>query len=325
MEHRIPHKPILAQPNRSQVVIKVISLIIVVGIVLYGGITILINREAFADAILAFDNILWTQVIMLSLSSYLLRFIRWHSFIVALGYNVPGIRNFEIYLAAFAFTLTPGKIGETVRSVYLYRYGVSYPHSIGAFISERFLDLIAVGVLASLIIFIFPQYQFWLLGIIALFIAIVFLLRSRLLSLIINQLVKGSLKIYVIQSISAVTFLLSKYRLVGGVTLSLMAWTMQGISLYLIVNALNYDLPIVNIIAIYCLSILAGAASSIPGGLGATEVAMTLLLSAVGVGQSDAIIASVISRGLTLWFAVGIGAVAMAKTVLTQPQYLTRK
>ena len=325
MEPKIPYKPVLTQPNRSQFAIKMISLIIVVGIVLYGGITILINREAFADVILALNNILWTQIIMLSLSSYLLRFVRWHSFIVALGYNVPSIRNLEIYLAAFAFTLTPGKIGETVRSVYLYRYGVSYPHSIGAFISERLLDLVAVGVLASLIIFIFPEYQFWLLGIIAFCIIIIIIFRSRLLSLIFNQLVKGSLKKYIIQSISAVTFLLSKYRLVGGITLSLMAWTMQGISLYLIVNALNYDLPIVNIIAIYCLSILAGAVSSIPGGLGATEVAMTLLLSAVGVTQSDAIIASVISRGLTLWLAVGIGVATMAKVVLTQPQYLTRK
>ena len=133
-----------------------------------------------------------------------------------MGHSVPVLRNLEIYLAAFALTLTPGKAGETVRSVYLYPYGVSYPKSIGAFIAERLLDLVAVG--APLIF---------------------------------------------------------------------TAWTAQGTSLYLIVEA-----------------------------LGATEAAIVLLLSAAGVGQTDAITASLISRGLTLWLAVGIGVFAMTRTAL---------
>ncbi|MFM8353512.1 MAG: hypothetical protein ACKOBM_01235, partial [Gammaproteobacteria bacterium] len=54
----------------------------------------------------------------------------------------------------------------------------------------------------------------------------------------------------------------------------------------------------------------------IPGGLGATEAAIVLLLSAAGVGQMDAIAASLVSRSLTLWLAVGIGVVAMTRVAL---------
>jgi len=74
------------------------------------------------------------------------------------------------------------------------------------------------------------------------------------------------------------------------------------------------------VIAIYCLSILAGAVSFIPGGLGATEAAIVLLLSAAGVGQSDAITASLVSRSLTLWLAVGVGAFSMLKVAAIRPQ-----
>jgi uncharacterized protein (TIRG00374 family) len=95
-----------------------------------------------------------------------------------------------------------------------------------------------------------------------------------------------------------------------------MTWMAQGVSLYLIVHALGYELTATTVIAIYCLSILAGAASFIPGGLGATEAAIVLLLSAAGVGQIDAITASLISRSLTLWLAVGIGVLAMTKTAI---------
>lgn len=44
--------------------------------------------------------------------------------------------------------------------------------------------------------------------------------------------------------------------------------------------------------------------------------AANLLLSAAGVGQTDAITASLISRSLTLWLAVGIGVAATTKATL---------
>ena len=57
--------------------------------------------------------------------------------------------------------------------------------------------------------------------------------------------------------------------------LSLMAWTAQGYGLYLIVSALGMDVSPVLIIGIYNISILAGAASFIPGGV---EAAISVLL-----------------------------------------------
>lgn len=319
-ESRTADAPAINESTASRIPVRSISLAIVVTVVLYVGIATLADWEAFGAAVSALPGLLWVQVMALSLLSYLLRFARWHHFIVALGHKVPILRNLEIYLAAFALTLTPGKAGETIRSVYLHPYGVSYPHSIGAFVSERLLDLVAVGALASLAVSMFPEHRLWMFAAITCIVIVILLLRSRLLSLIGRRAAGSSVVGHAAKLVATVRFLLSGRRVAVAAPLSLMAWMAQGVSLYLIVHALGYELTANTVVAIYCLSILTGAASFIPCGLGATEAAIVLLLSAAGVGQTDAIIASLSSRSLTLWLAVGIGVLAMAKTaVVIQP------
>jgi uncharacterized protein (TIRG00374 family) len=304
----------IKQVTASRTPVRSISLAIVVAVVLYVGMANLVDWEALGDAVSALPGALWGQVVTLSLLSYLLRFARWHHFIGALGHKVPILRNLEIYLAAFALTLTPGKAGETIRSIYLIPYGVSYPHSIGAFVSERLMDLVAVGALATFAVTMFPDHQLWLLTSIVGIIAVILLLRSSLITLIGQRAVRSAVLEHAASVINSVRFLLSSRQIAVAIPLSLMAWMAQGISLYLIVQALGYELGVSTVMAIYCLSILAGAVSFIPGGLGATEVAIMLLLSTVGVEQTDAITASLVSRSLTLWLAIGIGLLAMTKT-----------
>ena len=155
-----------------------------------------------------------------------------------------------------------------------------------------------------------------MLGAIVCSVTVILLLRSRLLSLAVKRLAKGSLGSHAAKGMSTIGFLLSGRRLAVGAPLSFMAWAAQGTSLYLISEALGHDLSAVTVISIYCASILAGAASFIPGGLGATGAAIVLLLSAVGASQTDSITAAVVSRGLTLWLAGGVGVVAMWKVAL---------
>lgn len=315
-ESRTADAPPINQAIVTRIPLQSISLAIVLMVVLYVGMATLADWKSFGAAVSALPGALWAQVVALSLLSYLLRFARWHHFIRSMDHQVPILRNLEIYLAAFALTLTPGKAGETIRSVYLHPYGVSYLHSIGAFVSERLLDLVAVGALASLAVSMFPEQRPWMLAAFSSIVIVLLLLRSRLFTLIERRVARNSVVGHAAKVVYTFRFLLSGRRLAVAVPFSLMAWIAQGVSLYLIVHALGHELAASTVIAIYCLSILAGAASFIPGGLGATEAAIVLLLSAAGVGQTDGIAASLISRSLTLWFAVGIGVVAMTKTTL---------
>ena len=318
-ESRIFNASVINQAAPSRIPVRSISLLIVVAVILYVGMVSLADWEKFGVAVSLLPAELWVQVVLLSLLSYLLRFVRWNYFIAAFGYKVPILRNLGIYLAAFALTLTPGKMGEMIRTAYLHPYGVTYAHSICAFFSERLLDLLAVGVLASFMVSMLPEQQSWIFVVIVSVVAVFLFflsLRSPLDALIGRRNATDTVFGHFSKMSDAMGFLLSGRRFAIAAPLSLVAWMVQGISLYLVVHALGYDLAVCTIIAIYCLSILAGAVSFIPGGIGATEAAIVLLLSMVGIGQADAITASLVSRGITLWLAVGIGAVAMIKTVV---------
>ncbi len=78
---------------------------------------------------------------------YLLRYARWHWLLRRAGCQTPVGRGFLAYLSGFAFTATPGKVGELLRIRYLMPLGV-----LAAFVYERAFDLLAVLVLASLFI-----------------------------------------------------------------------------------------------------------------------------------------------------------------------------
>jgi uncharacterized protein (TIRG00374 family) len=60
---------------------------------------------------------------------------------------------------------------------------------------------------------------------------------------------------------------------------------------------------------IYAATTIAGALSFLPGGLGVTEGAMTLLLvrSAAHLDEATATAATLLTRFATLWFAVVLG------------------
>jgi uncharacterized protein (TIRG00374 family) len=54
-----------------------------------------------------------------------------------------------------------------------------------------------------------------------------------------------------------------------------------------------------------------GAVSSIPGGVGVTEVSLAVFLVFAGVEPEDAAAAAIINRVTTLWFAIFIGAISL--------------
>ena len=173
-----------------------------------------------------------------------------------------------------------------------------------------------MSALATFAVSMFPEHQSWLLAAFVGILVVIILLRSRLNTLIEKLAARSAVLDNATKVAETVRFLLSGRQIAVALPLSLMAWMVQGVSLYLIVQALGYELGASTVVAVYCMSILAGAASFIPGGLGATEAAIVFLLSVIGVSQTDAITASLVSRSLTLWLAVGIGVLAMTKTSL---------
>ncbi len=99
--------------------------------------------------------------------------------------------------------------------------------------------------------------------------------------------------------------------LLYGIVLGLLAWGAEGLAFYYIMHVLGSDLSLSTALFIYAFSILVGALSFLPGGLGGFEVTMVTLLILNHVAQPQAVAATVLIRLVTLWFAVALGVIAL--------------
>ena len=256
----------------------------------------------------------WLLILGCSLGNYIFRFVRWNLYLQKLHYIIPGDLHIHYYMAGFALTTTPGKAGETIRSLYLKSHGVNYSHSLAAFFTERFLDVIIITLLATLALLTFEEYSYFVAIVIVVLFVILYLLRSRFFISILSYISKKwannkvvTLINHLINLLKASHDLLQSHTLYTGLLLGLVAWSIQGFAFFYILTTLDVNITLYGAMAIYAISLLAGALSFIPGGIGATEAVMGLLLIASGADTSTAITVPIISRVSTLWFAVTLG------------------
>lgn len=292
-------------------VLRAVSAVLVLAVVAYLAMARPVALADLARQVQGLPLVLWLQCLGLTLVSYAARFTRWHHFLGALGHRVPLRRQLHIYLAGFAMAVTPGKAGETLRSLYLRPLGVGYSHSVAAFLAERLLDLLAVGLLATLAIGWLPDHRDWAWLAVAGCVAVVWVFRSHGLEWLARRLEAGALGRHTADGLAAVSHLLSGRRVAQALPLSAVAWAAQGLSMHAVLRALGHDVAATDAVAIFALGLLAGVASFIPGGIGATEAAMVLLLHTQGVGAADALTAALLSRTLPLALGLTVGVTAL--------------
>ena len=281
---------------------------------IYVGMVIFSDFNAVRTSIAKLGISGWGVILGLSLVNYCLRAVRWELYLKKLGYHLPSLLSLAYYLGGFAFTTTPGKAGETIRSFYLKQHGVSYIDSLAAFFSDRFVDLVAMLLLALVAGLVFPQYQWLVLVVSVLVLALLPVVHLKpfhaSLEKLFSKITVKKLRLLggsLVETLRSSAKLLRSGLLYAGIVIALFAWGAEGIAFYLILEMLNINTSLWLAVGIYSVSILAGALSFIPGGIGSTEAVMVLLLNLIGVDMPTAVAATVICRLATLWFAVLIG------------------
>ena len=263
----------------------------------------------------------WGVVLLsgvLSLANYALRIVRWHVYLKHMGRVVPFRLSALSYMAGFAFTLSPGKVGEMIRVRYYRRHGVSMGDVSVAFFAERLMDLLVIVVLAGALLASLPDYR-WLGGIgVGASLGVLLVLHvmpwTRLHDWLGRQggahpsaLVRG------LQKVAGLLFnsrqLLSHRMLLLGFVAGLTAWGLEAIGFKLVGDVIspNAGLAWTAGVGIYATATLVGALSFLPGGLGSTEAVMTGLLVTHHFSMGDALLLTLVCRVLTLWLAVLIG------------------
>ncbi|WP_026068432.1 lysylphosphatidylglycerol synthase transmembrane domain-containing protein [Halomonas smyrnensis] len=256
----------------------------------------------------------------LSLVNYGLRFGRWQLYLSQLGHRVPWSPSLRIYLSGFALTTTPGKAGEAFRGVLLKQRGVPFPATFAAFISERLSDLVAIVLLTLVGLAQYPQARgIVLAGVLGIVVVLACLSSQTLLDRLHRwaSARQGKLMALVAHASEMLGGARRCHRpgLLGVATvISVIAWGAEALAFYWMLGWLGADISLSFAIFVYALSMLAGALSFLPGGLGGAEAVMVSLLVLKGMTMPAAIAATVFIRLATLWFAVVIGLVALIRS-----------
>ena len=123
---------------------------------LIGLVALLTGLSLFGDvrevraALRDFDWRLLPIILALTLWNYGWRFIKWNRFLRALDIpEIPGPLNLGVYLSGYSMSITPGKVGELVKAVYIRRInGTPVNRTSAAIAAERITDAIAMLLLA---------------------------------------------------------------------------------------------------------------------------------------------------------------------------------
>lgn len=298
----------------------------------YLGVLVWLDGERGVFALLPTLASAMPVLLALTVASWLLRYARWWWLLRMAGHPLKGWRSLAAYLAGFAFTATPGKVGELVRIRYYGRQGVPAETVVAAFVFERMLDLVAVLLLAFLGWGAFGGIYTTLLIFVTVVVAAVLVCAffPALLQAIGDRLVAWSMPriAAVVRTVCAGVVGLRQWLTVGRVLKALLlgiaAWGVTASAFAWLLSELGMALPWQRALAIYPAAMLAGAASMLPGGLGSTEAVIVALLSDQGVALGLASLAAVGIRLATLWFAIVAGLIAVIRLEMLDRAHVRR-
>lgn len=296
------------------------------GIVLYVASVLWFDVEPLRRTLVGYPWLVLVAALGLSATNYLLRFAKWELSLhwLRVREQAPGLtrgRSLLIYLAGLSMSVTPGKVGEVLRSMLLRASdGVPFTRTAPVVIADRLTDLVALVLLAAVGVAERPEYAPVLVVTVVLVgTGAVVLGSPRLLGGMLDLLARVPRLAGVVDKgrplVDSSVTLMRVGPLSWLAVLSVAGWGLECVGFWLIVDGFaGVDASLRTCTLLWSAGTLVGALSFLPGGLGATEgslvVATTRLVA--GATQAVALAASLLGRLATLWFGELVGGVALA-------------
>jgi uncharacterized protein (TIRG00374 family) len=303
--------------NPSPILRKLIPGILF-GFVVFIALGLAGDLQKVGEQVQDFRWILILPVIALVLWNYFLRFLKWHFFIGRVGVKgLPFKESARIFLAGFPLAVTPGKVGESLKGVWLHQEsGIPTARGVSVVLAERIGDGLAMLILSVFGVVAYPQYWPAFAAILLLLLSVIVISQIRPLALALLNLGEH-LPLINRLSHSLHEFYEGSYDLFrpGPALLSVgigtISWLAEGIALYVILLGLGVQ-PDVDTLAVavfvLAFSTVIGAMSALPGGLLATDASIAgMLVLILGLDPGISAAATLLIRLATLWFAVGFG------------------
>ena len=263
---------------------------------------------------------LWPPIglgVLLVLLGYAIRYGRWRLLLAAVNQHPPIAADARIWMGSYAFTATPGKSGEALRSLLLKQeFGVPMPPTLMALLVERLTDGTAVLLLLVINVPLLLRWQVPLMVPISLGLAALIgswlVIRSPYARAVLKSTAKRVLPRKLARAsgdgLISLRQLLKPWLLLQATAIGAVAWSLEGVSLWLLLRGMGVgEVGIGGATIAHTAAGLIGALTLLPGGLGSTEAGTVGLLALQGVGVAAATPATLLIRLMTLWFATALG------------------
>ena len=309
----------------SRIPLRKLAVVILGAILVVSVMTLVADARELGHQLSGFDWRLVAPILVLTLWNYLLRFVKWEIYLEAIG--VSGLRRLksaQIFLSGFAMSVTPGKVGEFIKALYVRRETGTPANPVMAVVTaERATDAAAMAILALVGVTRYSYGRGFVLLVLAGGLVVLLILqRPHIAERIVARLSRfqriSRLSEQINSFFRASAILLRPRLLVPTVGLSVLSWAGECLAFFLVLIGLGIDasLELVLIAAfIIGISSLAGGISMLPGGLGVADASvagmLVLLVHDDAMTRSVAVAATLLIRFATLWFGVLIGAMAL--------------
>jgi uncharacterized protein (TIRG00374 family) len=291
----------------------------VLGIVVFAGLLAYGDFRHVGSDLRDFRWELMPLILFVTLGNYLLRFVKWEYYLRQI--EVVGLRrvdSFLIYFSGLGMTVTPGKVGEWLKSYLLKEvHGTSVVKSAPILLAERLTDSLGLLIIASAGVVVFGPGTWPVVAVIALGSAVAIgvsrhrptsyaLLRAAGRLPVVRRFVPHFEEFY------ESTYVLMKPSGIALMTvISVGSWFCEVMAFYLTVVGLGVSGGVDTLFkAAFILPIatLAAAVLLTPGGLGVAETGITSLSQELlHMAKGAATAGTLIVRVATLWFAVVLG------------------
>ena len=287
-------------------------------VVLYIVFLIVSDFNVIHEKIFDFKTDYLPIILLLAPLSWIIVFFRWHFLLKNSNIIIPKKENFKIYMAGFAMSVTPGKVGELIKSQFLKsKYGVSRKNTLPIIISEYFYHMVGVLVVSIIGVYYFEFSLYIIILTSALIITTLTIISSEtFFKKFVNLISKRNFLKKYVSPISDSHIILKKstrgkiFIISSG--LSIAFWLTEVLIVYFVFlsfNILNFEF--FKIAAIYTTSLILGMLSFLPMGIGVVEGSLAGFLNYEGIDISIALTLVILIRIFTRWYGVIVGLIFM--------------
>src|SRR2546421_4843078 len=260
-------------------------------------------------------------ILALTLFNYFCRFFKWQYYLKRLDVEIAWVKSLLIFIAGLSMAITPGKVGELLKSYLLKRTtGEPISRTSPVIVAERLSDGLAMLLLASTGLVLYRFGWEVLLVLLVVGLTGIMVIQNRRLSLAIlsfgERLPVLARIAHLMRIFYESSYTLLQWRpLLLAISIGFISWSGECAALYFVFTGLGIAAgPDLFIKATFILSVasLIGSASGLPGGLGTADGSMlglTRLLVTTSATLGGA--ATLLIRLCTLWFGLGLGVIAL--------------